>query len=274
MVRWSGAVLRYCKYYGAVRCCDIFSRLRTCCLPDKQYVYVIYGGTPEYDSWYTYSYVWVLYYNILWNIRVRSDFMLPRVDGGHTWINYGIYSVLNFLSENWRKKASRWFVSSLSPPSSVNWHILVCLSSLHLSFEAPQRRLISLSSVRADPACEAIHYILRCGSVLFWKIENPRVRFSKIVNASVWFGAFMYRTVLLGVFFVVQNPQKSSGYDQGTTMRMIMWVVTPGCAPADVVSAVVLRRPAKEYTHRYPMMHRRLTTAGNKVAPHYHQLLV
>ena len=57
-----------------------------------------------------------------------------------------------------------------------------------------------------------------------------------------------------------------------------MYVVTPRCAAAaaaaDVVSAVVLRRPTKEYTHRYSMMHRRLTTAGTEVAPHYHQLLV
>ena len=76
--------------------------------------------------------------------------------------------------------------------------------------------------------------------------------------------------VLLGVFYfffqlsceshmvmdVVQNSQKSSGYDQGPTMRKNMWVVTPRCAAAVVVSAVVLR------------------TAGIDVAPHYHQLLV
>ena len=53
-----------------------------------------------------------------------------------------------------------------------------------------------------------------------------------------------------------------------------MSVVTPRCAAAAVVSAVVLRRPTKEYTPRYSMMHRRLTTAGIEVAPHYHQLLV
>ena len=55
-----------------------------------------------------------------------------------------------------------------------------------------------------------------------------------------------------------------------------MYVVTPRCAAAAaaVVSAVVLRRPTKEYTHRYSMMHRRLTTAGIEVAPHYHQFLV
>ena len=88
--------------------------------------------------------------------------MLPRVDGGNPWTNYGIYSVLHFLLENWRKKALRWYVSSFS---SVL--IRVCLSSPHLSFEAPRCRLISLSSVRADPAYEAIHYLLRCGSVWF-----------------------------------------------------------------------------------------------------------
>ena len=73
---------------------------------------------------------------------------------------------------------------------------------------------------------------------------------------------------------VVQNPQKSSGYHQVTTMRKNMRVMTPRYAADAVVSAVVLRRPTKEYTHRYSMMHRRLTTAGFEVAPHYHQLLV
>ena len=56
-----------------------------------------------------------------------------------------------------------------------------------------------------------------------------------------------------------------------------MYVVTPRCAAAAaaaVVAAVVLRRPTKEYTHPYSMMHRRLPTAGIEVAPHYHQLLV
>ena len=59
-------------------------------------------------------------------------------------------------------------------------------------------------------------------------------------------------------------------------MRKNMYVVTPRCAAAAaaVVSAVVLRRPTKEYTHPYPTMHRRLPTAGIEVAPHYHQLLV
>ena len=57
-------------------------------------------------------------------------------------------------------------------------------------------------------------------------------------------------------------------------MRKNMYVVTPRCAAAAVVSAVVLRRPTKEYTPRYSMMHRILTTAGTEVVPHYHQLLV
>ena len=76
------------------------------------------------------------------------------------------------------------------------------------------------------------------------------------------------------VMDVVQNPQKRFGYDQGTTMRKNMSVLTPRCAAAAVVSAVVLRRPTKEYTHRYSRMHRRFTTAGIEVAPDYRQLLV
>ena len=59
-----------------------------------------------------------------------------------------------------------------------------------------------------------------------------------------------------------------------TNIRKNMYVVTPRCAAAAVASAVVLQRPTKEYTHMYSMMHRRLTTAGIEVAPHYHQLLV
>ena len=60
-----------------------------------------------------------------------------------------------------------------------------------------------------------------------------------------------------------------------TNMRKNVYVVTPRCAAAAaVVSVVVLRQPTKEYTHPYSMMHRRLPTAGNEVAPHYHQILV
>ena len=50
--------------------------------------------------------------------------------------------------------------------------------------------------------------------------------------------------------------------------------MTPRCAAAAVVSAVVLRRPTKEYTHRHSMMRPRLATAGIEVAPHFNQLLV
>ena len=54
-----------------------------------------------------------------------------------------------------------------------------------------------------------------------------------------------------------------------------MYIVTPRCAAAAaVVFAVVLRRPTKEYTHLYSMMHRRLPSVGIEVAPHHHQLLV
>ena len=61
----------------------------------------------------------------------------------------------------------------------------------------------------------------------------------------------------------------------GTNTKKV-YVVTPRCATAAaaVVSAVVLRRPTKEYTHPYSMMHRRLTAAGTEHAPYYHQLLV
>ena len=71
---------------------------------------------------------------------------------------------------------------------------------------------------------------------------------------------------------VLQNPQKSNECEYEKNM----YVVTPRCAAAAaaVVSAVVLRRPTKEYTHPYSMMRHRLPTAGIDVAPHYHQLLV
>ena len=58
------------------------------------------------------------------------------------------------------------------------------------------------------------------------------------------------------------------------TRKNIYYVVTPRCAAAAVVSAVVLRRPTQEYTHPYSMMRRRLPTAGIEVARHCHQLLV
>ena len=68
---------------------------------------------------------------------------------------------------------------------------------------------------------------------------------------------------------VVQNPQKSNEYEYEKKHAPRY-----AAAAAAVVSAVVLRRPTKEYTHPYSMMHRRLPTAGIQVAPHYHQLLV
>ena len=59
-----------------------------------------------------------------------------------------------------------------------------------------------------------------------------------------------------------------------TNLRKNMYVVTPRCAAAaaGVVTAVVLRRSTKEYTHPYSMMNRRLPTAGIEVTPRYHQL--
>ena len=38
----------------------------------------------------------MLEYDFIGNVRVRSDFRLFVVDGGHTWINYGVYSALNY----------------------------------------------------------------------------------------------------------------------------------------------------------------------------------
>ena len=77
---------------------------------------------------------------------------------------------------------------------------------------------------------------------------------------AIWWWMLLYRTL-----------RKATC----TNMTKNMSVVTPRCAAAAaVVSAVVLRRPTKEYTHPYSMMHRRLPAAGIEVAPHYHQMLV
>ena len=59
----------------------------------------------------------MLEYYIMWNAKVRSNAILPRVDGGHTWINYkyGIYSVLNFILRELEKKPSRLSVFSFFP---------------------------------------------------------------------------------------------------------------------------------------------------------------
>ena len=50
--------------------------------------------------------------------------------------------------------------------------------------------------------------------------------------------------------------------------------MTPSCAAATAGISVVAGAQTKEYAHPYSMMHRRLTTAGIEVAPHYHKLLV
>ena len=68
---------------------------------------------------------------------------------------------------------------------------------------------------------------------------------------------------------VVQNPQKINEYEY----EKKKYVVIPRCAAAAVVSAAVLRRPTKEYTHPYSIRDRRLPTAGIEDAPHHHQLL-
>ena len=86
--------------------------------------------------------------------------------------------------------------------------------------------------------------------------------FSSNSHATWWW--MLYRTL-----------RKVPGTTKVRLWEKNMWVVTPRCAAAAVVSAVVLRRPTKEYTHRYSMIHCRFTTtAGIEVAPHYHQLLV
>ena len=79
---------------------------------------------------------------------------------------------------------------------------------------------------------------------------------------AMWWWMLLYRT-----------PRKLTCTNMGKIMYVVQ--VTPRCAAAaTVVSAVVLGRRTKEYTHPYSMMHRRLPTAGIEVAPHYHQLLV
>ena len=55
-------------------------------------------------------------------------------------------------------------------------------------------------------------------------------------------------------------------------MMKKVYVANTRCAAAAVVSAVVGWCSDKKI--REPMMHRRLTTAGIEVAPHYHQILV
>ena len=106
--------------------------------------------------------------------------------------------------------------------------------------------------------CDAKAYLYR--SVQYRYLSTVCVKLASLIN--------------MVVDVVVQNPQKSNEYEYD---KQNMYVVTPQCAAAAsaaVVSAVVLRRPTKEYTHPYSAMHRKLPTAGIEVAPHYHQLLV
>ena len=95
--------------------------------------------------------------------------LLPRVDEGLTWINYWIYSVLDFLLENWRKDASRFYVSSffsslLSQLIGIPWYVF----PLHLSFEAPRRRLDLpvLGSSRPRVRSDLFYPTVRFGLVL------------------------------------------------------------------------------------------------------------
>ena len=95
--------------------------------------------------------------------------------------------------------------------------------------------------------------------------------------------------VLLGVFFfffqlscesctsmidVVRSLWKVQGANTNNT-----WWKTCTWRLQDMlmllsVSLWLVGAPTKEYAHPYSMMHRRLTTAGIEVAPHYHQFLV
>ena len=74
-------------------------------------------------------------------------------------------------------------------------------------------------------------------------------------SCSVFYFLFsLFCESYMVVDVVVKNPQKSNVYKYEKNMN----VVTPRCADAAaVVSAAVLRRPTKEYTHSYSMMHRR-----------------
>ena len=138
-----------------VSCCDsnilLFTQISVPASPSAEICMCI--GMQEYYA----PGGWGSYLDQLWD----GDFMLPRVDGDHTWINYGIYSVLNFLLESWRKEASRWcvfyfFSSLLNQLIKIPWYVL----SLYIIY--PSRHLdvvlISLSSVRADLAYAANHY--------------------------------------------------------------------------------------------------------------------
>ena len=111
--------------------------------------------------------------------------------------------------------------------------------------------------------CTKRHVMLNLTSTGVCNTDPSALYVCNLLLRLTWWWMLLYRT-----------PRKITS----TNMRNNTYVVTPRCAAAAaaaaVVSAVVLRRPTKEYTHPYPMMHRRLPTAGIEVVPHYHQLLV
>ena len=96
---------------------------------------------------------WRSYLDQLWD----SDVMLPRVDGGHAWINYGIYTAVVCWISYWtigerRPRVGLCFLFLLPPQSiDIPWFVFAlqeCViviqcffSLLHPSFEAPRRRL-------------------------------------------------------------------------------------------------------------------------------------
>ena len=121
---------------------------------------------------------------ILFGIRVRSDFMLPRVDGGHTRINYvvcdkrlcvapGGWRLYLYSDQLWDLQCADFLIGELEkeglalvcvfffllPPQSVNIYPGMFFSLYIYPTRHLDAVLISLSSVRADPAYEAINYV-------------------------------------------------------------------------------------------------------------------
>ena len=89
----------------------------------------------------------------------------------------------------------------------------------HFPFDEIYRRLLFF--IHGRPVSAWIDY-----STTKWKMKRTAGW-----SCSVFF-SFSSNSMVMDV---VQNSQKSSGYDQGTTMRKNMWVVTPRCAAAAVV---------------------------------------
>ena len=109
--------------------------------------------------------------------------------------------------------------------------------------------------------CTKRHIMLNLSSTGVCNIGTSALYVCNLLLWITWWWMLLYRTL-----------RKVSS----TNMRKNRYVVTPRCAvaAAAIVSAVVLRQPTKEYTHPYPLINRRLPTAGDEVALHYHQLLV